>query len=144
MGHGLRIDPLILVQHIFNFTLAKSMRNGIRKSKYWSIYSLKNRDLLSDSGTASLELKVNVVSCFLNAALLLLSLLLKNWYLTAPVLLLFACNLYLNRRLARAFHNLLGPFFAFLAVLYYTSVYPFAVGLGAFSAIFSQHSGLRS
>ena len=143
MGHGLRIDPLIQVQHIFNFTLAKSMRNGVRKSKYWSIYSLKNRDLLSDSGTASLELKVNVLACFLNAVLLLLSLLFKNWYLAAPVPLLFACNLYLNRGLARAFHNVLGPFFAFLAMLYYISVYPFAVGLGAFSAIFNQRSGLR-
>ena len=143
MGHGLHMDPLIQVQHIFNFTLAKSMRNGVRKSKYWSIYSFKNRDLLSDSGTASQEFKFNVLSCFLNAALLLLSLLLKNWYLAAPVPLLFVCNLYLNRGLAKAFHNVLGPFFAFLAVLYYTSVYPFAVGFGAFSAIFSKHFGFR-
>ena len=53
MGATLRMVPEIQVQHIFNFTLVRSMRNGIRKSKYWSIYSMKNRDLLSDSGTAS-------------------------------------------------------------------------------------------
>jgi glycosyltransferase involved in cell wall biosynthesis len=144
MGHVLRMDPDIQVQHIFNFTLAKSMRNGIRKTKYWSIYSIKNRDLLSDSGTASREFKFNVLSCFLNAALLLLGILLKNWYLAAPVPLLFGSNLYLNRRLVRAFHNIRGPFFAFQAVLYYTSVYPFAVGLGACSAIFSQYFRMRS
>ena len=48
MGAKLRMVPEIQVQHIFDFTLAGSMRNGIKKSKYWSIYSIKNRDLLSD------------------------------------------------------------------------------------------------
>ena len=144
IGYDLHMDPLIQVQHIFNFTLARSLRNGIRKSKYWSIYSIKNRDMLSDSGTASRELKYNVLSCFLNVALLLLALLFKNGYLAAPVPLLFGSNLYLNRSLVRAFHAVRGPFFAFLAVLYYTSLYPFAVGLGVSSAIFSQHFGLRS
>jgi hypothetical protein len=28
-------------------------------------------------------------------------------------------------------------------VLYYTFLYPFAVGIGAFSGIFSQHFGFR-
>ena len=144
MGHTLRMDTNIQVRHIFNFTLAKSMRNGIRKSKYWSIYSINNRDLLADSGTASQELKFNVLSWFLIGSLLLAGILLKNWSLALPVPLLFGSNLYLNRRLVRAFHNVRGPFFAFLAVLYYTLLYPFAVGLGAFSAIYSQYVGLRS
>jgi glycosyltransferase involved in cell wall biosynthesis len=142
-GTRLLMVPEIQVQHIFNFTLAKSMRNGIRKSKYWSIYSIKNRDLLSDSGTASQEFKFNVLSCFINILLVLVGILLKNWAFLLPVLLLFGSNFYLNRHLFRAFYRARGPFFALPALLYYTLAYPFAVGLGVFSGIFSQHFGLR-
>lgn len=142
-GAKLLMDDNILVQHIFNFSLAKSMRNGVRKSKYWSLYSIKNRDLLSDSGTASQEFKFNVVGCFANALLLLIAFLLKSWFFVVPILLLFGSNLYFNRHLLRAFQNAGGTFFAILAVLYYTLVYPFAVGIGVFSGIFSQHFGLR-
>jgi glycosyltransferase involved in cell wall biosynthesis len=142
-GARLLMDANILVQHIFNFTLPKSMRNGIRKSKYWSIYSIKNKDLLSDSGTASQELKFNVLSCFANLVLLLLGLLLHNWIIAVPILLLYTTNLYLNRHLIRAFYKIRGPYFAISAVLYYTFLYPFAVGIGAFLGIFSQHFGFR-
>jgi glycosyltransferase involved in cell wall biosynthesis len=143
MGAVLRMIPEIQVQHIFNFTLAKSMRNGIRKSKYWSIYSIKNRDLLSDSGTASQEFKFNVLSCFLNILLIFTGILLQNWSVILPVLLLFGSNLFLNRHLARAFFVVRGPFFAIPALIYYTFIYPFAVGIGVCSSIFSQHFGLR-
>ena len=143
-GAKLLMNPDIQVQHIFNFTLMKSMRNGVRKSKYWSIYSIKNKDLLSDSGTASQEFKFNVLSCFINGFLLLIGILLNSWFFVFPVLLLFGSNLYLNRQLIRAFHNARGPFFAISGLLYYSFLYPFAVGIGAFSGIFSQHFGLRS
>jgi hypothetical protein len=129
------MDSGIQVQHIFNFTLAKSFRNGIRKTKYWSIYSLKNKDLLSDSGTASQEFKFNVLSCFANLVFLFLGLLLHNWIIAVPALPLYGINLYLNRRLIRAFHKTGGLSFAICAVLYYTFLYPFAVGIGAFSGI---------
>jgi glycosyltransferase involved in cell wall biosynthesis len=143
MGYRLRMDSGIQVQHIFNFTLAKSFRNGIRKTKYWSIYSLQNKDLLSDSGTASQEFKFNVLSCFANLVFLLLGLLLHNWIFVVPFLLLYGTNLYLNRHLIGAFHKIRGLSFAISAVLYYTFLYPFAVGIGAFSAIFSQHFGFK-
>ena len=142
-GVSLRMAPEIQVQHIFNFTLAKSMRNGIRKSKYWSIYSIKNRDLLSDSGTASQEFKFNVLSCFANILLVFLGVLLQSWAFILPVLLLTGSNLYLNRHLARAFYGVRGPFFAIAALLYYTLIYPFAVGIGICSGLFSHHFGLR-
>ena len=144
MGARLLMDENIQVQHVFNFSLLKSMRNGIRKSKYWSIYSIKNRDLLADSGTASLEFKFNVLACFINVLLICMGILLKNWAFVLPVLLLFGSNLYLNRNLVAAFHRVRGPFFAISALLYYTLVYPFAVGIGVLSGIFSQHFGLRS
>ena len=143
MGYRLRMEPDIQVQHIFDFTLKKSFGNGIRKTKYWSIYSIKNKDLLSDSGTASLEIKFNVLSCFANLTLLFLALLLNNWVVTVPVLFLYGTNLYLNRNLIRAFIKTRGSYFAISSVLYYTFLYPFAVGIGAFSAIFSQHFGFR-
>jgi hypothetical protein len=120
------------------------MRNGIRKSKYWSIYSLKNKDLLSDSGTASQEFKFNVMSCFINIVLIFMGVLLKNWTFVFPVLLLFGTNLFLNRQLIGAFYKTRGMVFAISALLYYTLLYPFAVGIGAFSGIFSQHFKLRS
>ena len=143
MGARLCMAPDILVQHIFNFSFVRSMRNGMRKSKYWSIYSVKNRDLLSDSGTASREFKFNVLSCFMNVLLALLAVLLQSWVFGLLLLLLFGSNLYLNRGLARIFFRVGGPFFAIPAVLYYTFVYPFAVGIGVCSAVFSQHFGLR-
>jgi glycosyltransferase involved in cell wall biosynthesis len=143
MGYSLGMDPDIQVQHIFNFTVTKSLRNAIRKTKYWSIYSIKNKDLLSDSGTASQEFKFNVLSCFANLFLLLLGLLLHNWIVVVPILLLYGTNIYLNRHLIKAFHKTRGPHFAISAILYYTILYPFAVGIGAFSAIFSQHFGFR-
>jgi GT2 family glycosyltransferase len=143
MGYRMCMDPTLQVQHIFNFTLIKSLRNGIRKTKYWSSYSIKNKDLLSDSGTASQELKFNVLSCFINLIVVLLGLLLKSWLIAVPALLLYCVNLYLNRRLIWAFYKTDGPYFAISAVLYYTFVYPFAVGVGAFSGIFSQHFGFK-
>ena len=143
MGYRLRMDPTIQVQHIFNFSLKRSLRNGIRKTKYWSIYSIKNRDVLTDSGTASREFKLNVLTCFINIALLLLGSLFNSWAFALPIILLYGANLLYNRKMAAAFHRAGGLTFAIMAVLYYTLVYPFAVAIGVFSAMFSQHFGLR-
>ena len=144
LGVSLRMKPDIQVRHIFNFSFLRSMRNGIKKSKYWSLYSIRNKDLLADSGTASQAFKFNVLSCFITALLLLLTILLQHWFLFVPIGLLFSINFYLNRNLIRAFYRVSGPIFALSALLYYAFVYPFAVGIGVSSGIFSQHLGLRS
>lgn len=144
LGFSLRIKPDIQVRHIFHFSFLRSMLNGIKKSKYWSLYSIKNKDLLTDSGTASLELKFNVISCFITVFLLLMAILVSNRLFFLPILPLFITNLYLNRNLIRAFYKISGPIFAFTALLYYSFIYPFAVGIGVSSSIFSQHFGLRS
>lgn len=144
LGFSLRIKPDIQVRHIFHFSFLRSMRNGIKKSKYWSLYSIKNKDILTDSGTASLEFKFNVISCFITVLLLLMAILLSNSLFFLPILPLFITNLYLNRNLIRAFYKISGPIFAFTALLYYSFIYPFAVGIGVSSSIFSQHLGLRS
>jgi glycosyltransferase involved in cell wall biosynthesis len=137
----LRMAPEIQVQHIFNFSLLKSLRNAVRKTKYWSLYSLKNKDLFADSGTASQEFKFNVLSCLVNILLGITAVLLRSWYFVLPVLPLFGCNIFLNRYLIKAFRKTGGSSFATQALLYYTLLYPLAVGLGACSAVFSHYSG---
>ena len=143
-GVRLLMVPEIQVQHIFNFSLLSSMRNGIRKSRYWSLYSMKNRDLLADSGTASLEFKFNVVSFFVVLLLVIGATLLQAWFFVLPALLLTGFNVYLNRGILRAFYRARGSFFAIAAMVYYALAYPIAVGIGACSAIFSHHLRLRS
>jgi GT2 family glycosyltransferase len=135
LGCKLRMEPDILVRHIFNFNFRKSMRNAFRKSLYWTMYSLSNRDLLQDSGTASRELKFNVVSYFLIISLLLLYLFVSGGAFLLPVALIAGFNLAVNRRLIRAFFHAKGPSFGFPAVLYYLFIYPAAVGAGSFSGL---------
>ena len=141
LGIKLIMNPEILVQHIFNFTLIKSLRNAFRKSLWWTIYSLKNKDVFKDSGTASVELKINVTACFLNILLALISVLAKNALILTAIPFIFAFNLYSNKRLISAFYNAKGSLFSILAVLYYTLAYPFAVGAGAITGILKHTWG---
>ena len=130
-GCRLVVDPRIQVRHIFNFSLLRSLQNAFKKSLYWTEYSLKNRDLLADSGAASTELKVNVLSYVLCLALF------SAWVVSGNVLVLSAVlpagglNLLMSRRLRRAFFEAHGMLFGCLASAYYTLVYPLPVGAGA-------------
>jgi GT2 family glycosyltransferase len=142
-GYKLLMDPDILVRHIFNFTFWKSLRNAYRKSHYWIMYSLSNRDLLSDSGTASKELKFNVLSYFLIIlSLLLYPVFLSSSFLIFP-LLLSLFNLFMNKNLLRAFYYAKGLFFALPASLYYTFIYPLAVGAGSFTGMIEYYRNSR-
>jgi len=138
-GYQLLMAPDILVRHIFNFTLRKSFRNAFRKSRYWVIYSLGNRDVFKDSGTASQELKINVLSySLIMLSLLLYSSFTNRIFLILP--LLTACfNLYINKNLLRAFYRAKGAFFAILASLYYIIIYPLAVGAGSFTGMIQYY-----
>ena len=129
-GHRLVINPLIEVRHIFNFSLLGSMRNAIKKSMYWTIYSLKNKDLLVDSGSASAELKVNIVSYFLCLLLLSLWLILQKLAFLYPLPLIFVFNSFVSRGLFRAFYETKGLLFTGLALMYYLMLYPLPVGTG--------------
>jgi GT2 family glycosyltransferase len=130
-GCTLLVDPAIQVRHIFNFNLYRSLRNARVKAKYWTLYSLRNRDLLADSGAASHGLKANV------AAFLLWTLCAGTYFVTtAPAWLGFALALlagamFANRGLLGAFRAAGGRAFAVRAALYYFFVYPLPVGLGA-------------
>ncbi|MEW6110066.1 MAG: glycosyltransferase [Nitrospirota bacterium] len=134
-GCKLVMHPEILVRHIFNYTLRKSLRNAFRKSLYWTIYSLKNRDLFKDSGTASSELKINVASYFLSIFFIMLFMVFRyETFLTAiPFITVF--NLYINRRFLNSILVAKGGFFTVLSALYYILIYPFPVGFGSFTGM---------
>lgn len=135
-GYKLVINPEILVQHIFNFSLSKSLRNALKKSMYWTIYSIKNRDLFIDSGTASIELKINVLLYILSLLLLLLVLFTKRSVFLIALPIFFGINIYVSRGLIKAFYETKGLFFTMATVFYYTTIYPIGVGIGAIAGIF--------
>jgi glycosyltransferase involved in cell wall biosynthesis len=124
MGAGLE------VRHVFRFSLRRSLANAVRKARTWTAYSLANRDVLADSGTASRELKANVASSFAALALLATALAGAAWPLAA-VLPILALDLHLNRRLIAAWRRARGGRFAALATLYYSTLFAAAVGVGA-------------
>lgn len=145
-GCRLVIDPAIQVRHIFNFTLFRSLHNACVKARYWTLYSLGNRDLLADSGTASHELKANVVACLAGTLGLGVYLLTQAPGWLGFALALFAGDVLINRGLLRGFRAAGGRSFAAAATLYYLLVYPLAVGTGAIggAALFlarAFHSG---
>ena len=132
-GTILRMEPAMLVRHIFNFTLSKSLRNAFRKSKYWTAYSLKNRDLLNDSGTASRELKTNVVSCLLVLCIILMSFFFRGSVVLPAVLPILGLNIYVNRNFLALLRDAKGLAFAVSAAVYYMAVYPLPVCAGSLS-----------
>ncbi len=130
-GFKLVMEPRLMVTHVFNFSMVRSLRNAVRKSDYWTAYSISNQDLLSDSGTASVELKANVAAAFLCILLIL------TWVLWPAEWLLYLCgaigmaNILVNRLLFRLFFQAKGTGFGLLASVYYMTLYAFAVGAGA-------------
>ncbi|NOZ68986.1 MAG: glycosyltransferase family 2 protein [Deferribacteres bacterium] len=142
-GCRLVMKPDIQVRHIFDFSLSRSLRNAFRKSKYWSMYSLKNRDMLADSGTASTELKTNVASYCLNLLLLSLWVFVQKSGLLFLVMFVLIINIFINRRLFRAFFETKGALFGAQAVLYYTALYPLPVCMGTAAAVMEHFRDRR-
>lgn len=130
-GHHLVMDPSILVRHLFGFDLRRSLRNAFKKSRFWTRYSLHNQDVLTDSGTASFELKT--ATAVLGASLLLLAghLLFGGSYWLWPLPVLWLANLAVSWGLLRAFARAGGLPLLLPCLLYHFLVYPLPVGLGA-------------
>ncbi|MHB8809648.1 MAG: glycosyltransferase family 2 protein [Desulfobulbaceae bacterium] len=143
-GYRLVMERALQVRHIFNFRgFWDSLLNGFRKSKYWVVYSLANRDLFADSGTASHELKGTVVFWFL----LLITAGLNLFY-PGPVSLLMllgaaSADILLNRRLFALFYRSEGGFFAARAAGYYLLLYSPAVAVGALVGALEYVTGRR-
>ena len=132
-GVRLLMDSSILVRHIFNFDLRRSLRNAVKKSKYWTGYSLKNSDITRDSGTASHELKINAASACLFLLFLLCSMIFRESFFLLSAVIVGMTNLVLNRKLIQAFFRAKGQSFGIRATLYYCLIYPWAVIAGGVS-----------
>ncbi len=130
-GIELVMDPAIQVRHIFDFSLLGSLRNAFRKAMYWTMYSIENQDLLSDSGTASLELKTNVCACFLSWLLLVMLLASAHWGWWVAIAAVQFANATINKRMLLALYHRDDILFSLAAVTYYMVLYPLPVGLGA-------------
>ena len=141
MGYSLAMDPGILVRHIFNFSLGRSMKNGFRKSRYWTMYSLANRDLHRDSGTASVELKTAVMSWALILTIMAAAVLTGKAALLFFVPPVAVAALWVNRKLLSAFHRARGHSFAAGAALYFLLLYPAAVGTGGLAGLLGYLTG---
>jgi len=134
-GFQLTMDPDLRVQHIFNFSLSRSLRNAARKTRYWIVYSLENRDLFADSGTASIELKINGIAWLGTVLLGIFSLASGQKGFLMPMPLLWAVDIVVSGHLFRAFHKAGGALFGLLGGMYYMAVYPAAVWAGAFQGV---------
>ena len=130
-GIRLVMDPRLQVRHQFYFTLWKSLRNAVRKTRFWIEYSLANKDLLSDSGTASIEMKINGVAWLLSVLAVFLYMASGEPRILVAAPLLTAVSLGTSRRLLAAFHRTGGLVFALAAGVYYSIVYPAAIWIGA-------------
>lgn len=129
-GCKMVMNPQVLVQHAFYFSLAKSFRNALKKSKYWVMYSITNKDMLADSGTASVELKINGIIFLLCALVILLSLVLLNPTFLLLIPAFTAANLFVSRGLLVAFYKAKGISFAVLSSFYYITLYILAIWIG--------------
>lgn len=134
-GCSLRMNSAIQVRHIFNFTFWKSLINAYNKTKYWIVYSMGNRDLLADSGTASKELKFNVVSFLAVLLVLILSPWTGSYIMVAILACILSANFLSNKNLFLAFYSVKGGSFLFKAVLFYCFFYPIPIVLGVASGI---------
>ncbi len=130
-GVKLITNPQLQVKHIFNFSFLRSLRNAIRKTRFWTTYSLGNKDLLSDSGTASHELKLNTLSFALTVMLLIALVITKNNLYMAILLALLLTNICINFRFLATMYHSQGLRFTLAASSYYLLVYPVAVSTGS-------------
>jgi len=140
-GCRLVMHPRVQVRHIFRFSLLRSLRNAVRKARYWTRYSLENSDLFADSGTASRGLKFSVLAWAASAAVAAGSLAAAAPAALAVIPLIVSTSVAINRELLRAFWQVHGAWFGIRATAYYLLVYPAAVGAGAALGIGEHWSG---
>jgi hypothetical protein len=143
-GCELAMSPALRVTHVFRFSLRRSLANAVRKARSWTAYSLLNRDVLADSGTASRELKANVALALAQALLLAAAAAGGTAWPLAAAAPLLALDVHLNRRLVAVWFRAGGLRFSALATLYYATLYAAAVGLGAAAGAARWAFGLRS
>lgn len=138
LGVTLRAAPTLMVRHSFRFTLVKSLKNAYRKSMFWTMYSIENRDLHSDSGTASHELKLNTLSWAASAGLILLGAIIGAGWPVIAALAITSLNIINSRGLILSYFRNLGPWSGLRALLYYALIYPIPVGMGGIAGLLKR------
>ena len=135
-GVKLLMKPQLQVQHIFNFSFLRSMTNALRKTRYWTTYILNNKNLLTDSGTASTELKFTTMAFALELMLLLIFIITGS--LAAITLLagLILVNMAVNYQFLKSIFDGHSLRFSLTASAYYLFVYPVAVTAGSLLGIY--------
>ncbi len=134
-GVELRMQPALEVRHMFGFDLKRSLLNAFKKTRYWVMYSLGNRDLFRDSGTASFEIKLNTALWGVYTGLIVAYLLTGYGVLLKDAAEFYALNLLVNVRMLYAMLKAHGSGFLLSGTLYYTLVYPAPVALGGLAGL---------
>ncbi len=129
-GNALTTCENVLVAHNFGYDFSQSLKNGLTKTRYWVEYSIGNKDLLRDSGTASHELKINVASFCLFWGLMGLALARPSLLLFSLGIFLLGCNMLIQRKLFVIFSQAGGMLFASKAIGYYLFIYPLPILAG--------------
>lgn len=130
LGIRLFMQPELQVRHRFSFNLWRSLKNAFKKTHYWAMYSLKNKDLFADSGTASFEIKANTALWGLCALLLAGYGATGITRLLEGAMELYLLNLILNAKFLYAMARAHGVGFLIKGGLYYTLLYPAPIALG--------------
>ena len=136
-GVKLMMNPSLQVQHIFNFSFLRSMQNAIRKSRFWTTYILDNQDLLTDSGTASHELKLNTLAFFITLMQLVLFINSGNYLFLTIMGLVVTANVFASFKFLASLYDAQDYIFTLKAAGYYLMVYPVAVSIGSILGIAS-------
>lgn len=142
---GLRIviEPGLRVRHVFGFSLRRSLRNAAFKAMHWTVFSIREGDAFADSGTASTELKANVMFLYVAASLLAAGAAGAGTTFLYLSLLPLAASAIVGRGLIRAFFRGGGVVFGVAATLYYLSLFGLAVGAGALAGVLRHLSTAR-
>lgn len=113
-------DASIQVRHYFGFTVWNSLVNAASKSYTWTRYALAQRALLTDSGSASTEMKLGGIFSGLFTAGLLPAILAGSLPLWLLTLMPLAVAIWVNRRFYGFIRRERGTAFLLRAVIFYT------------------------
>jgi GT2 family glycosyltransferase len=140
-GVRLLMAPEVMVRHIFHFTMGKSFRNAFKKTRYWIRYSMENKDLGTDSGTASVELKANGMAWLASALLIIAAIVTGSLWPMTAVALIQAANLMVNIKFLGALRRAGTPLLALGAIMYYLFFYSAPIWAGTAVALLDVWSG---
>lgn len=136
-------DPAIQVRHHFGFTVWRSLVNAASKSYTWTRYALAQGALLTDSGSASTEMKLGGIFSGLLSAGLLAALAAGSLPLLLLSILPFFGAIWVNRRFYAFIRRERGVPFLILAVLFYTMMLDVILAASALATLRHLTAGAK-